>query len=66
MVKKIKRLVIWVAIILALLVGWKAYDEYQFVQETDRAMDLLGEPEKPDVVIDQDGTIRGKGYAIKP
>jgi len=42
--KKVKRLMAWLAIVIALLVAWKAFDEYCFVQETKRAMDLLGEP----------------------
>ncbi len=42
--KKIRRLLAWIAIIVALLVAWKAYDEYCFVHETKRAMDLLGDP----------------------
>jgi hypothetical protein len=43
-IRKIKRLMIWVAVVIAVIVGLKAYDEYRFVQETNRAMDLLGEP----------------------
>ena len=44
MVKRLKRVVIWIAVVLAVIVAWKAYDEYQFVQETKRAMDMLGMP----------------------
>jgi len=44
MLKQIKRLLIWIALVVAVIVGLKAYDEYRFVQETNRAMDLLGEP----------------------
>jgi hypothetical protein len=29
-------------------------------------MELMRHPEKPDVVIDPDGTIRGDGYIITP
>lgn len=66
MLKKIKRVLTWIAIILALLVGWKAYDEYQFVQETNRAMELLGEPQTPvgNVGIEQDGTVRWEGIEL--
>ena len=34
----------WVAFILAVLIGLKAYDEYRFVQAHQRAMEFLGEP----------------------
>ena len=44
MLKQIKRLLIWIALAIAVLIGLKAYDEYRFVQETNRAMELLGEP----------------------
>ena len=42
MLKRLKSLFMWIGIILTMLVAWKAYDEYQFVQITNRAMDQLG------------------------
>ena len=33
-----------------MLIAWKAYEEYRFYYAHQRAMELLGEPEKPDVV----------------
>jgi len=66
MVKKIKRLMIWIAIVIGALVGWKAYDEYQFVQETNRAMEQLVEKQAPEgnVEIDRDGTVRWEGIEL--
>jgi hypothetical protein len=42
--RKILKLLWWVAFALAVLIGWKAYDEYRFVQAHRRAMELLGKP----------------------
>ena len=43
MLKTVKRVFTWLAIIIALIVAWKAYDEYRFVQAHKRAMEQLGE-----------------------
>jgi hypothetical protein len=44
MLKGLKRVAFWIAIILALLVAMGAYDEYRFMRAHQRAMDLLGVP----------------------
>jgi hypothetical protein len=41
MLKELKQVVIWIVIIFALLVAWKAYDDYRFVKAHQRAMDLM-------------------------
>ncbi len=42
--EKIQRLLTGIAIIVALVIAWKAFDEYCFVRETNGAMELLGKP----------------------
>jgi hypothetical protein len=44
MLKKLKRMLIWIAIIIALLVGKRFYEDYRFVQNWQRAQDMLGQP----------------------
>ncbi len=44
MLKTLKCRLIWLAIIIALLVAKRFYEDYRFVQNHQRAMDLLGVP----------------------
>lgn len=38
MLKELKQVAIWIAIVFALLVAWKAFDDYRFVKAHQRAM----------------------------
>jgi hypothetical protein len=44
MLKELKPVVIWIAIVFALLVAQKALDEYRLVKAHQRAMDEMGVP----------------------
>ncbi|MDE2507819.1 MAG: hypothetical protein KGM43_11455 [Planctomycetota bacterium] len=44
MLKELKQVAIWLAIVFALLVAMAAYGEYRFVRAHQRAMGLLGVP----------------------
>jgi hypothetical protein len=44
MLKELKQVAIWIAIVVAILIAMAAYAEYRFVRAHQRAMDLLGVP----------------------
>lgn len=44
MLKELKQVAIWIAIVFALLVARKAFDDYRFVKNWQRAQDMLAVP----------------------
>lgn len=44
MLKELKQVAIWIAVIVALLIAMAAYGEYRFVRAHQRAHGLLGVP----------------------
>ncbi len=42
--RKLQRVIVWVALVLAVVVGLRMYNEYRFQQAHQRAIELLGEP----------------------
>ncbi len=44
MLKELKRVAFWVAIIVVLIIAKRFYEDYRFVQNWQRAQNLLGVP----------------------
>jgi hypothetical protein len=66
MLKRLKFILICLAIVVTLCIAKAGYEEYRATQNYQRAMDMMRQPEHPDLVIEHGGTIRSKGYTIRP
>lgn len=66
MLTRIKRVLIGLAIILAVFFAKAFYEEYQSHQRHQQELEMMRHPKSLGIVIDPDGTIRGDGYVIRP